>query len=45
MDKELLAIIELLKHWRHYPSGQQFIVKTNYEPLKYFFTKPNLSGR
>ena len=45
MDKELLAIIESLKHWRHYLSGQHFIVKTDHEPLKYFFTEPNLSGR
>ena len=45
IDKELLAIVEALKHWRHYLHGQNFVVKTDHEPLKYFFSKPNLSGR
>jgi len=44
-DKELLAIVEALQYWRHYLHGQDFVVKTDHQPLRYFFSKPNLSGR
>ena len=36
-DRELLAIIASLKHFRHYVSGMDFTVLTDHQPLTYFF--------
>ena len=37
-DRELLAIIASLKHFRHYVSGLEFSVLTDHQPLTYFFS-------
>ena len=37
-NRELLAIIASLKHFRHYVSGLQFTVLTDHQPLTYFFS-------
>jgi hypothetical protein len=34
-EKEALAIIEALKHWRHYFLGSKLIIKTDQQSLKY----------
>ena len=44
-DREMLAIVETLKHWRHYLHGLSFVVRTDHKPLTYFFSQPNLSQR
>ena len=35
-DKELLAIVKSLEHWRHYLDGVTFVVLTDHNNLKYF---------
>jgi hypothetical protein len=44
-EQELLAIIYCFKKWRHYFLGDAVTVATDYYPLRYLATKPNLSGR
>ena len=44
-DRELLAIVDSLRAFRHYLHGLQFVVRTDHAPLQYYFTQPNLSGR
>lgn len=34
-DKEALAILEALKRWRHYLLGQELIIKTDQQSLKF----------
>jgi hypothetical protein len=44
-DKELLAIVKSLEHWRHYLEGhpQIFKIWTDHNNLAYFRTKQKLS--
>ena len=44
-DREMLAIVEALTHWRHYLHGLQLVVKTDHKPLTFFFSQPNVSHR
>ena len=44
-DRELLAIVDLLRVFRHYVSGLKFLVKMDHKPLQYFFTQSNLNSR
>ena len=44
-DREMLAIVESLTHWRHYLHGLTFVVKTDHKPLTFFFSQPSLSHR
>ena len=46
-NKELLAIVKSLKHWRHYLEGHSQIFKiwTDHNNLAYFHTKQKLSHR
>ena len=46
-DKELLAIIEGFKNWRHYCIGtdQPVVVYTDHNNLRYFMTSRNLNRR
>jgi hypothetical protein len=46
-DKELLAIVEMFRAWRHYLSGAKFPVKviTDHKNLTYFLTTKVLTGR
>eukprot|EP00961_Rhodomonas_salina_P075814 1017405-Rhodomonas_salina.1 len=42
-EKELIAIKECLRVWRHYLLGTSFDVHCDHESLKYFRTMPDLS--
>lgn len=44
-EKELLAIIKGLEHYRAYLVGKEFILKTDHASLQYLNTAKNLSGR
>jgi hypothetical protein len=46
-DRELLAIVEAFKHWRHYLQGSkhEIIVKSDHHNLTYFTTTKELAGR
>ena len=46
-EKELLAIVQSLTHWRHYLHGSRsrFVVRTDHNSLQFFHTQPMLSGR
>ena len=40
-DKELFAVISALKHWKHFLYGQEFVVKTYHQALKWLQTMPS----
>ncbi|KAL5510935.1 hypothetical protein ACEPAG_4692 [Sanghuangporus baumii] len=46
-DKEMLAIMEALKHWRHLLEGtkEPVTIRSNHANLRYFMTAQNLSRR
>ena len=44
-EKELLAIVQALKAWRHYLYGKPIRVLTDHRSLKDFQTQPQLSAR
>ena len=44
-ERELLAVIHVLRTWRHYLLGTHFIVVTDHNSLKYLQTQPTLSRR
>jgi len=44
-EKELLAIIHVLKVWRVYLDGRHFIIQTDHASLRYLQTQPTLSKR
>jgi len=44
-EQELLALVDSLKHWRHYLLGAPFEIKTDHKSLEYLQTQPHLSGR
>lgn len=44
-EQELLAIIDILKNWRHYFYGRNFTIETDHESLKWFFAKEKLNPR
>jgi hypothetical protein len=46
-DKELLAIIHALKHFRHYIQGNPYVttIVSDHANLKYFTTKQTLTHR
>lgn len=46
-DRELLAIVEAFKQWRHYLQGvtEETVVKSDHLNLKYFTTTKELIGR
>jgi hypothetical protein len=35
-EKELMALVLCIQHWRHYLLGKKFIVYTDHKSLKYF---------
>lgn len=37
VDKKAQAIIETVRHWRHYLSGKHFAIKTDQRSVKYMF--------
>ncbi|WVZ80273.1 hypothetical protein U9M48_027764 [Paspalum notatum var. saurae] len=44
-DLELLAIVYVLKKWRHYLLGNTCHIYTDHKSLKYIFTQPELNMR
>ena len=46
-DKELMAISECFKAWRHFVEGAAYPIRvlSDYDNLKYFMTTQTLSGR
>ena len=46
-QQELLAIVESLKHWRHYLDFKEFVVWTDHQALKGVINAPakDLRGR
>ena len=46
-DRELLAVVEAFKQWRHYLQGakEETIVRSDHHNLKYFTTTKELTGR
>ena len=44
-EQELLALVDSLKHWRHYLLDAPFQIKTDHKSLEYLQTQPPLSGR
>ena len=44
-DKELLAIVDSCRHFRHYIYNASLIVRTDHRPLEHYFAKNNLSPR
>ena len=34
-DKELYALVQIIKKWKHYLMGKEMIIHTNHQPLKY----------
>jgi transposase InsO family protein len=46
-DKEMMAIVESFKHWRHYVEGSPHTIEvwTDHQNLKTFMTQPRLNGR
>ncbi len=45
-DKELLAIVQSIQHWRHYLEGaQEFLVFTDHKNLEYFMSTKVLNRR
>ena len=43
-ENELYAVIHALKTWKHYLYGNQFVVTTDHQSLKYFYDQPDLVG-
>ncbi len=37
VEKEAQAIIEAIRHWRHYLTGRKFSITTNQRPVAYMF--------
>ena len=46
-EQELLAIVDALKHWKHYLHGSKFgvVAKTDHYTLQHFHKQPHLSAR
>ena len=44
-DREMLAIVDSLRHYRHYIAGLPLTVRTDHAPLQYLFSQQHLSGR
>ena len=44
-DKELLAIVSCLSHWRHYLLGSKILIFTDHASLKFIKSQPKLTGR
>jgi transposase InsO family protein len=46
-DKELMAIIECFKHWRHYLEGSQHTIEvwSDHQNLQGFMRQPKINGR
>ena len=45
IEREAHAVINSLKHWRHYLVGKKFCIETDHKPLVWIRTKRDLSGK
>jgi hypothetical protein len=41
-DKELYALVQVVKKWKHYLMGKETIIHTNHRPLQYFQAQSKL---
>lgn len=44
-DIEFYAIVQAIKHWRHYLFHKEFVLYTDYDALKYLSTQDKVSSR
>ena len=44
-DKELLALVKTVEHFRHYLLGRKFILRTDHRALAYLWESKNPSSR
>ena len=44
-DRELLAIVSAIRHFRHHLLGRRFVLRTDHRPLQYFPVTRDLWGR
>eukprot|EP01018_Ginkgo_biloba_P040225 Gb_26187 [translate_table: standard] len=44
MEKEILTLIYASKKLRHYLLPKPFIIFSNYNPLRYLLSKPDIKG-
>ena len=41
-DKELYALVQSIKKWKHYLMGKEMIIHTDHQPLQYLQSQTNL---
>jgi len=41
-DKEIYALVQVIKKWKHYLMEKEIIIHTNHQPLKYLQTQSKL---
>ncbi|MGL5690887.1 MAG: RNase H-like domain-containing protein, partial [Bacteroidales bacterium] len=44
-DKELLAVVKCLEHFRHYLIGKEFLLRTDHKALEYLWNAQNPNSR
>lgn len=44
-DKEFLAVVRAVQHWRSYLHQRSFVVYSDHQPLKSLFQQAKLSNR
>ena len=43
IEKEAQAIIEAVRHWRHYLTGRRFVIRTDQRSVRFMFDKQHKS--
>jgi len=41
-DKELYALVESVKKWKHYLMGKETVIHTDHRPLQYLYSQTKL---
>ena len=41
-DKELYALVQSVKKWKHYLMGKEIVIHTDHQPLQYLHSQSNL---